>query len=275
MVTFLCQNCDATLKKKQLKTHQYSCRTNAFLCIDCKKVFVGNEHEGHTSCLSEQEMTWGQYYKGNKNKQGNNNANTNGANGNKTNGNTAHPAEESKVNPTKIVQETVVEEEAHDEPITFKGWQKTIKALLKKEKDHSMKKSALKKKLKQLLIDESYELVEDEFDESIDKVLSFNAFEVTDGYIKYLPSGQREAKKQTNVTKFKDFSWEKKITTQLNSDPNKKLKAKRLKKSLVEEFLSKYPGETEETAEKLFEEATTKIPHLVQDGKFIQIEDDE
>jgi len=53
------------------------------------------------------------------------------------------------------------------------------------------------------------------------------------------------------------------------------LKVKRLKKSLVEEFLSKYPHEDESTAEKLFEEATETIPNLVQDGKFIQIGEDE
>jgi len=213
MVTFVCETCDTTLKKKQLKNHTYSCRTNAFLCIDCKKRFVGNEHEGHTSCMSEQEMTWGPYFKGNKNNktQGNNQHQKNGTNGNQLNGNHNHLAEETKVDTPQIPQQTITEEkEVDNEPITFKGWQKTIKALLKQETDHTMKKSTLKKKLKQILIEENYDLNEDEYNESVDKVLAMRAFEVTDGHVKYLPSGQREAKKQKNSSQFKDFNWTKK-----------------------------------------------------------------
>ena len=76
MVTFICYNCDVTLKKAQLVKHYCGRRLehfksiflisltqrSAFICIDCKKTFYDNEHAAHTSCLSEQQMSYGQYY---------------------------------------------------------------------------------------------------------------------------------------------------------------------------------------------------------------------
>lgn len=50
-----------------------------FSCIDCHKVFTGDEYKAHTSCISEAEKYQGALYKGdkkNKNAKKNNNAAT-------------------------------------------------------------------------------------------------------------------------------------------------------------------------------------------------------
>jgi hypothetical protein len=274
-VTFICENCDTTLKKKQLKNHQYSCGTNAFICIDCKKRFLGNDHEGHTSCLTEQEMTWGQYYKGKK-PNNPNGQNGNAQNGNKQNNNNPNNQKNTQDNSAqngKIHEETKNGDQA-EEKVTFNGWKNTIKALLKRETGAMMKKSALKKKLKEILINENYEIDEEEFNQSLDKVLEFKAFQIEDGCVKYLPPGQRVAKSLKSDAKFKEFNWGKKIVAMLKADPNHKLKLKRLEKSIVEEFLSQYPQESEETASELYEKALPNIPNIVMDSKFIQLSDD-
>ena len=67
MVTFICENCDKTLKKNQVDRHLYQCNSDPYLvCIDCNKTFTGNSHKAHTTCISEQEKTMGQYYKAKK-----------------------------------------------------------------------------------------------------------------------------------------------------------------------------------------------------------------
>ncbi|KAM3146863.1 hypothetical protein pb186bvf_001017 [Paramecium bursaria] len=62
MVTFVCYNCNQTLKKPQAEKHLQQCRKPAkFVCIDCKKYFNGDEHIQHTQCLTEKQLYWGQY----------------------------------------------------------------------------------------------------------------------------------------------------------------------------------------------------------------------
>ena len=42
MVTFVCNLCDATLKKKQCEGHiKGRCRPGSLICIDCHKTFQG------------------------------------------------------------------------------------------------------------------------------------------------------------------------------------------------------------------------------------------
>jgi len=67
MVTFQCQICIQTLKKKQIERHfQFECRnTNGFECLTCWKTFDRKSVKGHISCTSEEEM----YQKGDQNKK--------------------------------------------------------------------------------------------------------------------------------------------------------------------------------------------------------------
>ena len=69
MVTFVCEYCDQTLKKKQCENHiRGSCRPGALICIDCSQTFYGNDFKNHNSCISEQEKHWGEYAKPKKTK---------------------------------------------------------------------------------------------------------------------------------------------------------------------------------------------------------------
>jgi cell growth-regulating nucleolar protein len=61
MVTFVCEHCDVTLKKKQCDTHVMRCRPAALICIDCSVTFRGNDYKIHISCISEMDKHWGQY----------------------------------------------------------------------------------------------------------------------------------------------------------------------------------------------------------------------
>lgn len=69
MVSFSCEVCNDTVIKKRLPQHQRSCRGAYFTCIDCSKTFYGNEHQAHTSCISEAEKYEKALYKGPKKKQ--------------------------------------------------------------------------------------------------------------------------------------------------------------------------------------------------------------
>ena len=67
MVTFQCQTCIKTLKKKQLERHyQFECRnTNGFECLSCWGTFDRESVKAHISCTSEAEM----YQKGDQTKK--------------------------------------------------------------------------------------------------------------------------------------------------------------------------------------------------------------
>eukprot|EP01053_Blabericola_migrator_P011322 Blabericola_migrator_1__11321@NODE_668_length_6963_cov_352_794519_g487_i0_p3_GENE_NODE_668_length_6963_cov_352_794519_g487_i0NODE_668_length_6963_cov_352_794519_g487_i0_p3_ORF_typecomplete_len194_score37_96zfLYAR/PF08790_11/5_1e03zfLYAR/PF08790_11/6_4e12Astro_capsid_p/PF12226_8/6AspBHydro_N/PF05279_11/10_NODE_668_length_6963_cov_352_794519_g487_i043784959 len=57
MVSFICGNCQDTVKKAAVNRH---CETrcpnaNVFTCIDCLTSFEGWDFEQHTSCISERE----------------------------------------------------------------------------------------------------------------------------------------------------------------------------------------------------------------------------
>lgn len=57
MVTFQCEYCIKTLKKKQIERHyQVECRNaHVFSCVDCGIRFDPDTIKAHTSCISEQE----------------------------------------------------------------------------------------------------------------------------------------------------------------------------------------------------------------------------
>lgn len=69
MVSFSCEVCNDTVLKKRLQQHQGRCRGAYFTCIDCSKTFYGNEHQSHTSCISEAEKYEKSLYKGPKKNQ--------------------------------------------------------------------------------------------------------------------------------------------------------------------------------------------------------------
>ena len=71
-----------------------------------------------------------------------------------------------------------------------------------------MKVSTLKKKLQELLDKEGYE-VDDSFSDNVDKVLSGRAFQVENGYAKYLSPGQRTAKNIKQEEKYDKFDFQK------------------------------------------------------------------
>lgn len=69
MVTFICEYCDKTLKKKQCDNHIRSCSPGSLICVDCGQNFHGGLYKAHIACISEQEKHWGEYAKPKKTKQ--------------------------------------------------------------------------------------------------------------------------------------------------------------------------------------------------------------
>ncbi|WLF78583.1 hypothetical protein PVL30_002323 [Lodderomyces elongisporus] len=58
--------CNDTVIKKKLNQHQQRCYGAYFTCIDCSTTFQGNDHNQHTSCISEAEKYEKGLYKGKK-----------------------------------------------------------------------------------------------------------------------------------------------------------------------------------------------------------------
>ncbi len=54
MVVFICEVCNATLKKNQVDKHCGQCR-NAwnFTCVECMQTFEGYDYQKHTECMTE------------------------------------------------------------------------------------------------------------------------------------------------------------------------------------------------------------------------------
>ena len=55
MVTFVCEECNETLKKSVVARHACVARGGGATCVDCSRTFYGAEHAAHTSCVSEAE----------------------------------------------------------------------------------------------------------------------------------------------------------------------------------------------------------------------------
>jgi len=66
MVSFVCDECQTTLKKAKVRNH--GCR-GSVSCVDCLTTFHGNSYEAHTSCISEAEKYEGKLFKGKKQQQ--------------------------------------------------------------------------------------------------------------------------------------------------------------------------------------------------------------
>ena len=69
MVFFCCERCNETLKKSQLAGHGNKCYPLKVSCVDCNVVFDANTSKSHLTCISEAEKYEKSLYKGNgKNK---------------------------------------------------------------------------------------------------------------------------------------------------------------------------------------------------------------
>ncbi|MEE6462510.1 hypothetical protein FKM82_001620 [Ascaphus truei] len=69
MVFFTCNTCGESLKKGQVEKHTAKCRScECFSCIDCGKVFWGDEYKSHLKCISEDQKYGGKDYEAKANK---------------------------------------------------------------------------------------------------------------------------------------------------------------------------------------------------------------
>uniref|UniRef100_A0A7S0LKP1 Zinc finger C2H2 LYAR-type domain-containing protein n=1 Tax=Coccolithus braarudii TaxID=221442 RepID=A0A7S0LKP1_9EUKA len=69
MVFFICEVCNASLKKNKVENHCYECRDAwVFACMDCGKRFQGDEYKSHTSCISESQKYEGKFFVQKENK---------------------------------------------------------------------------------------------------------------------------------------------------------------------------------------------------------------
>lgn len=66
MVSFICDNCQATIKKPKVIQHFQSCYTGSVSCIDCSESFDSKTVMQHTQCISEAQKYQGKLYNGNK-----------------------------------------------------------------------------------------------------------------------------------------------------------------------------------------------------------------
>ncbi|KAJ2688383.1 hypothetical protein IWW39_002276 [Coemansia spiralis] len=55
MVSFVCNYCQATLKKPKLDQHLQRCYNATFSCIDCHTDFIGDTYRQHTACMTEEQ----------------------------------------------------------------------------------------------------------------------------------------------------------------------------------------------------------------------------
>ena len=65
MPSFVCDNCQDTIKKPKLDDHIKRCQSTVS-CIDCSTTFEGQSYRSHTSCISEAEKYQKGLYKGPK-----------------------------------------------------------------------------------------------------------------------------------------------------------------------------------------------------------------
>lgn len=55
MPSFVCDECQSTLKKAKLDSHASSCGSQSFSCIDCGVSFRVPQYRSHTQCITEAE----------------------------------------------------------------------------------------------------------------------------------------------------------------------------------------------------------------------------
>lgn len=219
MVTFICENCDKTLKKAQVDRHLFQCRYPPHLvCIDCSKIFVGNDHKYHNSCISEQQKTMGQYYKPPPKKEANvikNNENT--KENVQTLQKTSAPPQKIVGNGITITENKKANEEGLNQAKTkqiknnqnnngsdeikkieqisiWKGWKNMIKQELKKNK-LQMDKEKLKETLISLFLKNFEDKTRIEAEKCFNKKISLNGKVIEEGKrVRYLAREERAIK---------------------------------------------------------------------------------
>ena len=68
MPVFLCDNCNETLKRNKVETHNCGPNCWYFCCLDCNKKFGYDEYLQHTTCVTEAERYQGALYVAKENK---------------------------------------------------------------------------------------------------------------------------------------------------------------------------------------------------------------
>mmetsp|Transcript_12005 Transcript_12005/g.13151 ORF Transcript_12005/g.13151 Transcript_12005/m.13151 type:complete len:187 (-) Transcript_12005:78-638(-) len=182
MVSFVCDLCQKTLKKQQVNKHCETACKNAwdFSCVDCGKTFSGYDYENHTSCMTEQEKYWGQYANGKKGK-----GKDQGQAQQKTDKN---PKEENtKDENKKPTKEEATDKKESSEDSTsnsWKGWKKTIKAVLKETEGKKMKIKKLMKQVKKIKkTSDENGFDSDDFEEEFNAKVKKGKFVVDDKYV--------------------------------------------------------------------------------------------
>ncbi|KAL4466489.1 hypothetical protein ABPG72_016630 [Tetrahymena utriculariae] len=203
MVTFVCHHCDQTLKKKQLDKHVYQCsRPAKFICIDCQKIFVGDDYKSHTQCMTEQEKYHGPYQKQNKNKQNQQQQQQQQKQQQQKQVQaekvTKAAAEEQKeeqaqkkqdkADKKQVTQTAQENEQEEDEQAksNWKGWKKTIRKVIKQKANKQIKLRKLKeivcKKYQECHPEEEMMEIEKFFDEKLASNTKFQV--VNEPYVK-------------------------------------------------------------------------------------------
>lgn len=63
MVSFVCDDCQTTVKKPKVQAHLSRCRTYSISCIDCGTSFTASSYTTHTSCVTEKDKYQGKFLK--------------------------------------------------------------------------------------------------------------------------------------------------------------------------------------------------------------------
>ena len=60
MVSFVCDNCQDTLKKAKVKIHVNRCYTSSVSCVDCGVSFNMKTYNSHNQCMTEKKKYAGE-----------------------------------------------------------------------------------------------------------------------------------------------------------------------------------------------------------------------
>lgn len=128
MVSFVCDACQATLKKQKVDQHCYRCNAESVSCIDCGVAFYGDDYRNHTSCISEAEKYQKKLFKPK-------------GTGNKTDGfcETTDSPKAAQKNDSKNTQEKITKEIPQEEVSKEKG--KTEFQITKEDTDKLLRKA--------------------------------------------------------------------------------------------------------------------------------------
>eukprot|EP00029_Vermamoeba_vermiformis_P012930 TRINITY_DN7875_c0_g1_i1.p1 TRINITY_DN7875_c0_g1~~TRINITY_DN7875_c0_g1_i1.p1 ORF type:complete len:211 (-),score=71.67 TRINITY_DN7875_c0_g1_i1:30-662(-) len=191
MVSFICDQCQDTVKKPKLDRHRQQCYGASFTCVDCNQYFSGTSYRDHITCISEAEKYQKSLFRGKKGQAGSTNkpsaapvsngaSANNGATNGATNGTTSHGDESKKrkreeadeseraAKKSKVEEKAAKVTESAEVSSVFDlnelKWRRTIKRALKKEGgrmqqsrlegavlDTLLQDSALRAQLQQLL----------------------------------------------------------------------------------------------------------------------------